>query len=335
MEFESIEHIKEFFGIEEDDIKEITKEIKKRLTKVHNDKSNGEYKSGTQKRDHEELTDALNFIKGNNTEITITQGQWVELKSRIEELELLKNTSVPENVEKRVTELRKSVQASGVNFTKKHFSFKLTSLIIGSVLSALWFFPNMVEGNPMLNRIINQNYLVYTIVWVCAVIFISFLWVIVRRIEVKDARIRKKYVVETVQHQMFKLFLAWLRKAYYDKHDYNSDLSISTYKFNKDDLLNFILNYYPILNHRYEAHLGLELHDLYFTITKDYEREEILALSNSSAGFFRRFFGVPGEIDIELAQELTDIIMARLIERNVITKIGGNTFSDIFEYVDK
>lgn len=330
MEFESIEHVRKFFGIKEEDEKEIVKEIKKRIAKVHNDKSNGEYESETQKREHEELTEALNFLKGQNNQVTISKNDWVELKQKVNELELQRRANGEQS--SLLVNLRDTVVSSGVNFQKKHFSFKITSLVLGSMISAIWLFPNMVEKNPMLNQIVIENYNIYTGIWLYLIAMLGVTWVFVRRIEVKDKELRKRYLIEAFQFQMFKLFLAWLRTGFYDRFEYDEDYSTGTYRFTKDEFFNFILNHFSPMYSRFSNDLSGDIYDIYNKVRDRFERKELVELSARPRTLINKFFGTPGDIDVDLAQELTDTILTKLLSRGVVVKVEDNSFTEAYTF---
>lgn len=334
MEFTSIEEIKEYFGIEIEDNKELSKELKRLLKEVHSDTSNGNYKSGKQKREHEELTDALNFVSNSSTEIVITNKEWTGLQKQINELTKFKEEGNLIKTQEINRDLNKSIESSGVKFQKKHNSLKISSIVLTSTISALWIFPSIAEKHPILNQIVNSYRTLFTGIWLGVTAITAILWVFTKHIEKKDLLIKQKYILDSEQNQIFKLFLAWLRVAYRDLVDYSNDKH--KYTFTRDDMFNFILNYYSKLSTEFENILNYGTWDLYYEISQNYKSKDILKIAEEKVNLFQRMYQLifkkPGEIDTDLAQRLTDAMMQKLIERDVIKKGKKKAFNDTFEY---
>ncbi len=71
MEFASIEEIKEYFGINTDDIEEIRKQLKNMLAELHPDKNGGEYRNKKQQKDYEEVSNAITFFDNSSTSLVL------------------------------------------------------------------------------------------------------------------------------------------------------------------------------------------------------------------------------------------------------------------------
>ncbi len=334
MDFKTIDEIRDYYGIESTDSKEIKKEIKKLLQNSHSDKTGAEYQSGKQKQEHDDLTNALNLINNSSTEVAITNKEWTSIQKQINELKKYKEEGDFIKTQEISIQLNQSIESSGVKFQKKHLTLKISSIVLTSLISALWIFPTIAEKHPILKNIVIEYRSLYTGFWLIAIILTAFLWIFTKHIEEQDLLIKQKYNLDSEQNQIFKLFLAWLRVAYRDLVDYSSDKH--KYTFTRDDLFNFILNYYSKLSSEFENILNYSAWDLYYEISKKYKSKEILKINVKKTNLLKRIyqfmFKIPGEIDTELAQRLTDVMMQKLIERDVIKKGIKKAFNDTFEY---
>lgn len=153
MEFTTIKEIKEHFGIEANDNAELRKILKKRLLNVHSDTTNGKYKSKVQEREHEEIQLAIEFIDNNGNELVLSKNEWLEMKSRIDELSVLQKKESFEEKEKIVTLFKDNINHSITKYKKSHFSLKVSSLVVTSVITGIWAFPLTIGKNILLNDI--------------------------------------------------------------------------------------------------------------------------------------------------------------------------------------
>ncbi len=63
MEFNSLNEIKEEFGIESEEVDSVKKELKKLIKDIHPDKNNGEFKNKLDKKNYHNIQSALDFLE--------------------------------------------------------------------------------------------------------------------------------------------------------------------------------------------------------------------------------------------------------------------------------
>jgi hypothetical protein len=165
MEFTSIEEIKEYFGIDANREEELRKELKIMISKLHPDKTGGEYRSKKQQNDYEELNQAIEFISGTSTELTVTRKEWSNMLQKVEELSNFKTKNDIVAEEELSTQLKKGIQTSVINFSKKHLSFKISSIAIATILTSLWAFPQLVESNKNFRKLVNSESFAFSLIW--------------------------------------------------------------------------------------------------------------------------------------------------------------------------
>lgn len=339
MEFKSIEEIKQHFGLDIEDINEIKKTLKQRIKTVHSDKTGGTYKSAIQKREHEEISAALDFIDNSSTEIAISRKEWTDLQVQFEEFKKIKTENDLIKISEIGQQLDKAIQTSVVQFQKKHFTLKLSSLIATTIISALWIFPFVAAKHPLLNILVNDYKILFTIIWAITIALTGLLWVYIKRTEKIDITIKQNYNLDSIQAQIFKIFLAFLRIAYNRQVDYDSAKNQHVYIFSRDQIFNFLLNHYYNLNKEFNDIISYSTFDLYMEISKIYKNsKDILRIKTDKRFSIKKvlqlFLKIPGEMDIDLAQKITDSMLRKLIERDVIKKHEKQLFNDTFIYFE-
>lgn len=336
MEFSSIDEIKDYFGIETDDIEEIRKQLKNMLTELHPDKNGGEYRNGKQQRDYEEVSNAINLIDNSNTSLVLTRSEWTNVLQKIENLAIFKTKNDFITEDEIYKQLDTSINTSVIKFQKKHFSYRVSSLVTAAIITTLWAFPSIIEEHRILRRIIFPDSVGFTAFWLTSLALTSFIWLYAKKNEKKDNVIKKSYNLESIQNSIFKLFLAWLRSAYPHSIDYNTEIHKHIYSFTKDDIVNFVLNYYKPFYREFNSDLSRTDFDLYQTVNQffDKDKERVIDFSKQ----YRRsqrlllIFKEPGEIDIELSQKIAEVIIGKLVTRKLVKLSDKKTFSETYTF---
>lgn len=331
MEFSTIDEIKEHFGIEANDNAELRKILKQRLLHVHSDTTKGEYKSKVQKREHEEIQLAIDFIDINRNELVLSKKEWLDIKNKIDELSVIRQKESFEEKEKMITVLKDNIKYSITKYRKSHLSLKVSSIVVTSIITAIWAFPFTLGNNVLLNNIPFFKSPLFSIIWIFLLGFTGFIWIYTKSIEKKDSILKQNFLSDSTQDDIFKLFCAWIRNINYK--NFNSDNK--TYNFSRNQLYNFILNHYNSLHDNYEEIIELTDTELYLRIATDYKGAKELLTYTKSDSFKDRllfFFSKPGDIDIELANNLTDIMIEKLLLREMIKIENKQAFSDIYSY---
>lgn len=335
MIFSSIEEIKEYYGFQTDDISEIRKEIISSLSIIHPDKNGGDFSNKKQEKDYEELNAALEFIDNSKKDITISKNDWSLVLRRLDELALIKRNANEVSESQYIESLSNSVNTSIISYQKRHSFLKISSLAISSFLTIMWAFPTIAESHPILKNYINSKSPFFTGLWLEAVLLTAVIWVITKNNEGKDDQIKKTYNLDSTQNIIFKLFIAWLTKLNHKTREYDHENHTHISFFSKDDLINFIANYYEELRYKFsDLIISDSQFDIERAVSKEYENdnEVFLRKRKMKTNPFRLFFKKPGEIDIDLGQKLADTIVAKLLLRGIITISDRKTFSETYRY---
>jgi len=90
MTFNSLEQIKEHYGLEMDDVDALKKELKKVQASIHPDRTGGEYQSRKQERDYNEVAEAILFIENSEATVPVSRKDWALMVKKIDDLTLIK-----------------------------------------------------------------------------------------------------------------------------------------------------------------------------------------------------------------------------------------------------
>ncbi|WP_426325173.1 hypothetical protein [Pedobacter sp. R-06] len=334
MEFKSIEDIKEYFGFEATEIDEIRKQLINMLAKLHPDKNGGQYINKKQEKDYEEVSNAKDFIDNQNTNFALTRKDLTNFLQKIEDAYIIKTKNDLITEDEISKQLDTSINTSVIKFQKKHFSYKISSLVITSVITTLWLFPSIVERHKILKMWINFEHLSFTIIWFTCLILTSLIWIYAKSLENKDDLIKKSYNLESTQNAIFKLFLAWLHSTYPNSVDYNTETYKPSYRFTKDDMIDFVLNYYQSFDNEFNTHLRDK--DLYLKVDEFLKKKNVSVTDFSKKEKKRYYlflvFKEPGEIDIELAEKITNVIFCKLLSKKMIILSDKKAFSQSYTY---
>ena len=336
MEFLSIKDIQEYFGFESDDPVELRKLVMKEISKVHPDKSGGNFTSNKHKNDYDTLDKALKYIHNMNSNLSITNVDYRELMEKVEALSIIKKKEEVILDKEILNTLKDSIETSVIRFSKKHLAYKITSVTFLSIITALWTAPSFVQNNKNLKKIINPESLSFTIIWLGSLFVVIVFWWYILLQEQKDKVLKEEYALENTQNVVFKLFIVWLRISGFGSWDFVSDDDDrykEVYTFSKDELLNFLLNYFDRLYNEFESDLNND--DLYDIINYSYPKKEMLKLPKckKKSRMFYIPYTLPGKMDIYLAQTIADNIITRLLKNNIIIYEHKRSLSQIYSYL--
>lgn len=333
MDFKSLDEIKVHFGITSDETNEIRKELIKRLASedAHPDKTGGSFKSNIQQRNHDELSNAIEFIDNLRTDLVVSREEWGQLQKTIKELVVLKETENLKTKEQFTKLLENHIDNSVVSFQKRHYTIKISSFVATTVITAIWLFPSIIKTHPILSKILILDSIPFTVIWIFSLLFVGYIWIYSKIIEHQDKMMKMNYSIDTTQSIIFKLFCAWLRASKYKNYDHET----KTHNFSRDDLFNFILNHYEKMFKEFGEFIDMSEWELYLKISEKYKDKKELIIINGKNNITKRialFFTRPGEIDIDLAHKLTDTMLEKLLIRNVIELNKKLAFHDTFKY---
>ena len=329
MIFNSIDEIKEHFDLDSIDLNVIKKILKKRLKKLHPDDNKGEFKNDNDKNDYHKIHSALEFIKTQTTtSLTLTKSDLTQLTSSINKLSKIQNEKSDKKIVKeKDAELDTILSSSVQEFVKNNSGIKITGIAITTAITALWSFPSIVKDHPILS-FIYEYHKDFTIVYVFTLFLAVMFWIKIKRAERKDKEIKNSYRLESIQNQMFTLFSQSVKASFHNTEHRNDKIYII---FTKDDLIHFLMNEYEKLKKKLNSNLDIfkRLEQIEWIINKEKKERKRRSLSEL---LNLPSLATPGEIDLETAQTISELIITRLKTRNLIVLSKEKSLSDRFEY---
>lgn len=307
------------------------------LKKVHPDKNRGEFKSENDKTLFYEIQAALEYIEKLNANVSLsTQSDLTALTKVLTDLAVRKKEdTMAESVDKKGSSLILKLQDSITTFHNLNSSPKITGIVVTTIMTSLWAFPSVVKDHSLLKVLYNYNN-EFTIIWIFSLFLMGMLWLKIKSSERYDEEMKRSYKLETTQNCIFFLLIKWL-KANHINYEIINDKRILT--FTKDDLINFLTTRFKALQKRlrekalrdYEIEKEIRQIEENGEIENDiYKRRYVSPFS-----LFSNFLPKPGEIDLEIAQLICDLIIERLTFKGIITKSEVKSLSDKFIYEDK
>lgn len=333
MDFNSIDEILSHFDLNAQDADEAKKELKNLIKKVHPDKHNGNFKNDKDKDLYHEIQSALLCLDGASNTALSTKNEITALTKVIKDLAVARKEEVSAGViERKGSSLTNKLQESIESFHKRHSTPKITGVVLTAIITALWAFPSVVKDHPLLSFLYRFNR-EFTIIWILCLIFTGYFWMRIKISEKRDEEIKRSYKLESTQNYIFNLFMNWMKSSY--RH-YEIIGDKRFVKFCKDDLINFLITRYEFLQHNLRGAANLsdfEIEDRIrqFENSNSFrERKQTI----NSIPFLRNYLPIPGEIDLEIAQLISDLIIERLNAKGAITKCDSKKLSDFYEYED-
>jgi hypothetical protein len=339
MKFNSITEIKSHFHLEGSDDKLIKKKLKRIIRNNHPDKNGGEFKNDIDEQLYHEAKDALDCLNKQD-QLVISPNNADNLTLAVSQALKALALTKEENAKERILEntesnLTNKIQQSIIAYHNKYSAPKITSIAIATVLTGLWIFPNAIKDNPLLSQLSNY-YKELTVLWLISLMFNGYLWMRIKFLEKQDEQIKKNYKLESTQNKIFNIFILW-EYIIDDKYSFREDTLVIN--FNKEMLMDFLIRRYTYFNDRFH-HLGPidiwlhkdEIKDIErkFRDYSDRKHDQKTAFASIAIG---SFMPMPGEIDIELAETICDLIIGRLVSKNIISRLNDKQLSDTYEYI--
>lgn len=337
MNFNSLDEIVSHFELDDHDAEEVKKELKKLIKKVHPDRNHGDFKNEKDKELFMEIQAALEFLEGNVNTSLATKNDITALTKVLKDLAVTrKDEVVAESIAKKGSSLTTKLQDSITAFHKQNTTPKITSIVATTIITALWVFPSTVKDHPLLGALYHYNK-EFTIVWLFSLFTMGLLWLRIKSSERRDEQIKRSYKLEATQNFIFSLFTKWMSANHRNFSIRDNKRVIS---FSKDDMISFLITRYNFFQRRLRGtenrhHFEIE------KIIKDLEEGGIFDEDNRRRSplypFYRltSFLPKPGEIDLEIAQLICDLIIDRLNAKGAIIKSATKSLSDIYEYEEE
>lgn len=334
--FSSIEEIKSYFGIDNDTVEDIRKELRKRIKEFHPDTTNGEFKSIEQQERYDNLSNAIQFLDNeglNNSNLILSKNELTSLIKRTinHEMSLFHGqTNNEEKIQKTENQLKAIVEESVVKFQKYHLFPKITSVVIVSIISLIWLFPETATKHPVLRELIDIHHIGFTAFWLFSLMLVGSFWFILTIHENRDKTIKTSYSLDSTQNRIFRLFIGSLYSKFKGvKHEGDRRAII----FEKDWLLNFLINDYESIN----RNIDINVDDDWFKLKEKIKIYYETNLHNkkgvhTSANFIVPFLKRPGLLEFDFLQQLTDTIIQKLLQKRVITPVDDSSISEKYKY---
>lgn len=336
MEFNSLQDITKYFKLESsNDLESIKKKLKKEMKSLHPDKDgNDDFETEGDKERFLIIQNALNYLQTNKH--LIIRATKNELSTEVKKIEkkIIKHQS--EDINKKASELSNRIKESVEMFHKRNFTPKITGLVITTIITGLWAFPSLVKDHPFLSFIYDHNR-EFSMIWICFLLLTAILWIKVQKAEKTDQSIKQSYKVEVTQNQIFLLFIKW-QESNYKNVEHSSDYKITTVKFTGDDLIRFLITRYTELQEyiERESYRFSYDHEIVEEIRKLEKDKYFSKIHNrkmsSPISFLHKYLPTPGEVNLEIAQLISDLITSRLLQKKIIEKISTKGLSDIYKY---
>ncbi|NBB29489.1 J domain-containing protein [Cellulophaga sp. BC115SP] len=333
MKFTSVEEIIEHFSLNAQSREDIKKILKNLIKEYHPDKNMGDFQDDTQKSKFHEINSALEYLNSASSEVLQSkQNEMLALVNILTELSSIKKEEVKvENFEAKNSSLKSKLNDSVNTFHKKNITPKITSLALTSVLTTIWLFPSIVKDHPILKTLYTYNE-EFTLVWIICLSLTAIIWFFTKYIEKKDEMIKQSFKLESTQNNIFLLYTIWMRATCrnYTMSEDNKFIAL----FTKEDFIYFLMNRFSILDtHAEEIELLSSRYER-IKLVEEIENHLKYNLRKNKLKTIRplKLFPVAGEIDIETAQLISDLLIERLITKEVISKTGTKSLSDTFQF---
>jgi hypothetical protein len=337
MDFKSLDEIISHFELDNNDVEDLKKELKNLIKKIHPDRNKGEFKNDEDKDLYMEIQDALEFLEGSGRTSLATNNDITALAKVLKDLATTRKDEVAaESIEKKGSSLTTKLQDSITAFHKQNTTPKITSIVATTLITGLWIFPSTVKDHPLLGALYQYNK-EFTIIWLFSLFAMGLLWLRIKSAERRDEQIKRSYKLESTQNFIFSLFTKWMC-ANHKNYSINENKRVIL--FSKDDLISFLINRYNFLQRQLRGTENKHQFEIE-KIIKDIEKEGVFDEDNHRKSPFNPFYQAtsflpkPGEIDLEIAQLICDLIIDRLNAKGAITKSAAKSLSDIYEYEEE
>lgn len=335
MNFDSIENITRHFELESNEKSKIKKDLKNLLKKVHPDKNNGEFRDENDQKKYLEIHSALEFIDKNISQTSLVKKNEITALTQVIEklVSTKKNKKSVDIIKEKGVFLNNKLQDSIQEFHKKNSTPRITGVIATVIVTTIWAFPNIVKNHPLLSVLYKFNR-EFTIIWLFSLFVFGLLWLKIKTLEKKDEEIKKSYKLESKQNYIFNLFIIWLKSDY---RNYEVRDEKRVVKFSKDDLIDFLITKYEVLQRNLNGKGNEESYEIE-NLIRTLEKEGRLVNRTKNSFMLQKYkdlFPKPGEIDFEIAHLICDLIIDRLNAKEAIKVINSKKLSDIYEYEDE
>jgi hypothetical protein len=219
MTFSSIKEVKENFNIDNDNLDSIRDILNKMRSELHPDKSNGNFKSTTEKEKYYRLNNAIDYVDKvkSNSSLAVIETVTELIKKVTDIIPINKDNILNQNLENKISD---SIQER--NFKLKFPKITLTG--ISTIFTFLIAFPNQMKDNPFLSKYIDPNNPAFIIIWVFLIVYTGIFWLFAYTSEDRSKKRITRLKMGSEQNKLFNDFI-------FETH---------LQRFTKDNFTNFI-----------------------------------------------------------------------------------------------
>ncbi len=294
--YTNINDIKKDFGLQTDDISDLKKELKVLIKDIHPDKNKGEFKNKLDEINYQKIISALDYLD---------QDFAIVPKSELTALTtILKDNFPAKREEEQIKNLEDKIDKTIKIYRKSNLAPKISSTVIASMLTFIWLFPSTVKDHPILSEYLSPKNIIFTAFWFSSLFLTIVYWLLSKRNEEQLKDMIKRFNLESVQNKLFESFSRM--EIYQAKKD-----NLTFFTFSKDELIGHLTDLNTFTLEYSPQRRGRKLNPLNIF--------GILSPKNKN-------------IDLELAQTLTDIIIERAKRKNLIQLEQDQNLSDTYRY---
>lgn len=286
-----LDYIKNKLSIDNDNLEEIRKKVRKEIVKVHPDKFNlgGKFPSEDIEKEYNELIKILEYIdqmKENSSYLDVNQysktieQQNLIIKQQNEIIELskkklknLESNKLNNDIDDRIIRIKSKNKVPNISLT-----------LLNSVIGFIFLFPENFKNHPIIGVYLENNWEEFTQLWTCLLLISLYIFIILIFIQNKSIKIMNLLKSEQYQDYIFDLFIETLD---------NQDVS-----FDKDTICRFIHS-----DIKYRRH----------------HNSIILRLMNITT------------IDSDILYEVSDVLIKKALNKNIIYTVKTNTIKDKYK----
>ena len=338
MKFNCLNDIIEYFKLSTNSVEDIEKELKVLLKPLHPDSNQSDkFKNAREEKLYYEIRSALDFLDENkNVNSLTTKDEITALVEIVKTLTLVKEEKTKEDlIEKKEVVLTGKIQESIKIFHKSYSVPKITSLVLTGILTAMWLFPTTVKEHPVLSSIFknSENSYIFVFFSFFSLFITSMIWIKVKVTEKRDNEIKSSYKLESTQNNIFSHFIKW-KIVMFEKHKIDEKNGYVNVRFCRDDLIDFLINQYSLISRYMRLKRLNEFDEKYLWENLEFQnycKDRYKHFKNNSSQSIN-FFPIVGEITLEIAQLVSDLIIERLKLKEIIVKSNEKNLSDYYEY---
>lgn len=297
MKFNSTDEIKKHFDLASDTTSDLKSQLHEIIKKIHPDKNGGSFRTKADEKYFLEIQDAIEFLDNSNN-LPVTR-QELSLITQILK-DILPASQIKQSENYLI--LENKIQTSIKFYKSKHLFPKISTSALAIVLTAIWLFPNSVSEHPVLKNYFKTDNPTFGIFWFGSVFLCAMTWLILKAVEKRDKELKRGLSLETNLNKIFTRFI---------DYRYHGKVVDDFFYFNKDELIDFILEY-DFKNDRVKV------------------RKFKKSILDIYTDFLMKLIPVSSNVDIDLAQSVGDVIIEKGTAKKVVERVDSFSINDTF-----